>query len=749
MKKHLITGIFYGLVAISTVYAQNLKLNQIGFYPKSEKTAIIPDGQFGDLFHILEDVSKDTVFTGVIQESNRWGPSQEDVSQADFSALVTPGKYTLVVGTSQSSYSFEIITDLYQDLLKASVKAFYYQRCSTPLLTAHAGVYNRNLGQPDDHVFVHPDAASSERPSGTMLSMPKGWYDAGDYNKYIVNSGISTYTMLAAFEHFAGILNPLEINIPESGDTTPDILDEIKWNLDWMLAMQDPNDGGVYHKLSFKNFSGYVLPEMATADRFVLPKTTTATFDFSAVMAQASRVFEAYESNFPGFTEQCYQASLKAWKWARSNPNIVYKQPGDIKTGEYGDTNLKDELQWAAAELYITTKADSFYIASETPSINPSVPSWQSVSMLGLLSLAKHRNNLTDIADKSVVEMKIIELANKLREAYQTSPYHITMGNSSSDFVWGSNGLAANQSLILLSAFDLTNDGSYFSAANSNLDYLLGRNPLNYSYVTGFGDNSPRNPHHRVSISDNISEPVPGLLAGGPNSGQQDGCNYSSNLPALSYVDDICSYASNEIAINWNAPFLFVVAGISDALKQESQKPPFIITQSETELVRENETATLVVKVGGMEPISYQWIKNDEEISGANTEALTVLNVNKNNEVDTYKVRISNDKGEIITNTMKLKIENGQVVTSLFIDAAKTSTIYFSPNPTKDKRIHLNNLVTNAELIVTDSSGHESRPKIQRNNYIDLSYLPEGVYFLQLVSQDTGEILTTTKIVLD
>lgn len=727
------------------MHAQNIKLNQIGFYPKSEKTAIIPDGRVGSSFYIINDISKDTVFNGIVKAKSYWEWSDEQVSQADFSALTIPGQYIIRVGSSES-YPFEVKTDLYESILEASIKIYYFQRCSSPLLSTHVGIYSRNSGHPDDRIKVHPDAASPERPSGTILSMPKGWYDAGDYNKYIVNSSITTYTMLAAFEHFEETLNTLEVNIPESGDSTPDILDEIKWNLDWMLAMQDSNDGGVYHKLSFKNFSGYVMPEMATADRFVLPKTTAATFDFAAVMAQASRVFEAYESNFPGFADKCYQASLKAWKWGRSNPSIIYKQPNDVKTGEYGDSNLKDELQWAATELYITTKADSFYIASETPTINPSVPSWSSVGMLGIVSLAKNRKNLTDIVDKSVVETKILELANQLRETYRTSPYHITMGKSASDFVWGSNGLAANQSLILLSAFDLTNDGSYFSAAYANLDYILGRNPLNLSFVTSFGDNSPQNPHHRVSISDNISEPVPGILAGGPNPGQQDGCNYSSNLPALSYVDDICSYASNEFAINWNAPFFFTIAGITHVLRNSSENLPFIIMQSETELARENESITLTTRVGGMQPINYQWLKNGETISGANEEFLTIDNVTLKDEADTYKVQISNEKGNIETKVMQIKIT--EVITDLEEADVLIPDIYFAPNPTKDKKLYLKNSVRDVKVIITDVNGKEYRTIIEPNDFIDLSHLSKGIYIINVLSQDSTKIITK-KIVLE
>ncbi|HEY9108130.1 MAG TPA: glycoside hydrolase family 9 protein, partial [Roseateles sp.] len=120
--------------------------------------------------------------------------------------------------------------------------------------------------------------------------------------------------------------------------------------------------------------------------------------------------------------------------------------------------------------------------------------------------------------------------------------------------------------LMLIQAYRLDADRRKLDAAQSVLDYVLGRNPLGQSYVTGFGVKSPMHPHHRPSEADGIDAPVPGFIVGGPNPGQQDqaGCpvRYPSALPALSYLDHDCSYASNEVAINWNAPLVYVSAAL-------------------------------------------------------------------------------------------------------------------------------------------------------------------------------------------
>jgi endoglucanase len=169
---------------------------------------------------------------------------------------------------------------------------------------------------------------------------------------------------------------------------------------------------------------------------------------------------------------------------------------------------------------------------------------------------------------------RLIYLANSLRTVADTTPYGIAMGKRS-DFTWGSNAVAANQGLILVQAYRLTRDTSYLRAAVANLDYIMGRNPTGYSFVTGVGTKTPMFPHHRPSHADTIVAPVPGLLVGGPNPGQQDHCaGYPSSLPALSYLDAQCSYASNEIAINWNAPIAYLSAAIDAEYAARSLPTP-------------------------------------------------------------------------------------------------------------------------------------------------------------------------------
>ena len=544
--------------------AQLIKLNQLGFLPNSAKWAVVPDVT-ATRFILVDAATGAEAFSADLTVAATWAESGEKVKLADFSSAKTPGSYRLRVAGLPDSHAFSIAENVYGAVTAASIKAFYFNRNSAELLPEHAGVYARPLGHPDTEVLIHASAATIERPEGAVISSPKGWYDAGDYNKYIVNSGISTYSLLAAYEHYPEFFATQNLNIPESNDNIPDLLNEALWNLEWMLTMQDPVDGGVYHKLTNKNFDGTVMPHQATTERYVVQKSTAAALDFAAVMATASRVFAAYENELPGLSARMVAAAESAWQWAEANPAVIYQQPADIKTGEYGDRQLADEFFWAAAELYITTRKDSYYQASNAANTTATVPSWGDVRSLGWISLAHHRAQLTAAADQALITGRIQGLANQSRSVWAGSAYRVTM--QTGDFIWGSNSVALGQAMILLQAYRLNpNERDYLDAGQAALDYVLGRNAVHTSFVTGFGQQSTLHPHHRPSGADGIDAPIPGFIAGGPQPRQQDKDDcpvaYPSAIPAKSYLDHYCSYASNEIAINWNAPLVYVSAAL-------------------------------------------------------------------------------------------------------------------------------------------------------------------------------------------
>ena len=551
-----------------------IRLNQVGYYPDGPKLAAVvgaPDAPFV----VRPADGGEPVFEGELGPSLRWTASGEDARKADFSALTTPGTYVVEVEGMGASYPFEIREAVHEGVARAALKGYYFQRASVPLEAAYAGAWARAAGHPDTSVFVHPSAATQARPAGTALASPGGWYDAGDYGKYVVNSGIAVGTLLGAYEWDPDYLGALDADIPESGDGVPDILDEALVNVRWMLTMQD-EDGGVYHKLTTPNFTGEVMPAVAPGTRYVVQKGTAATLDFAAVTAQAARVYADFPDAFPGLADSLRTAALDAWRWARAHPGVAYRQGAmneafdpDVHTGEYGDGDFSDEFDWAAMELYVTTGQDSFLVATDAlGEVRVGTPSWPNVRELGYHSLMAHREAVS--ADTAAVRDALVAHAAALADRVERSAFGVTMEDG--DFFWGSNSVAANHGVALMVAYRLTGEARYLDAATAVLDYLLGRNGTGFSFLTGHGDRPPLHVHHRPSQADSVGAPVPGLLAGGPNPGQQDSCVYPSDWPAASYSDTWCSYASNEIAINWNAP-LVRLAGAVEAARSATGLP--------------------------------------------------------------------------------------------------------------------------------------------------------------------------------
>lgn len=562
--------VFALLVSISSVSAnaqQQIMLNQVGYYPASQKIAVVANAGSGSDFFVLTVERKDTVFNGKLGPEKQSNNSSLTTRLADFSALQKSGSYFIDIPGVGVSYPFKISKNAYHDIAVASLKAFYYQRMSMPIDAKYAGKWARPEGHPDNAVMIHSSAATSERPAGTIISSPGGWYDAGDYNKYIVNSGITMGTSLSAYEDFGAYYNDLALNIPESSDKVPDLLNEVVYNLRWMLTMQDPADGGVYHKCTNAAFDKMIMPDKAVEPRYVVQKGTAATLDFAAVAAQAARIYKNYPKQFPGLSDSCTRAAVAAWQWALKNPSVVYDQDAinkkflpKITTGAYGDGHLEDEWFWAASELYATTHDEQYYTTvAERLNDKFVLPSWSNVYLLGYYTLIRNEKQLAQHAVIDTMKNRIVNFANTYLEHVNDNAFATVMGQNKIDFIWGSNAVAANQSILLINAYFITNDKKYLVNAFTNLDYILGRNATGFCFVTGFGTKSTMHPHHRLSVADGIDEPIPGFLAGGPNPGRQDGCKYEFTEPETAYLDSDCAYASNEIAINWNAPLAYLI----------------------------------------------------------------------------------------------------------------------------------------------------------------------------------------------
>ena len=576
------SGITSGLILLSTVVMaqpeQRIMLNQVGYYTNAPKMAMITGNINQDIFYITSTSLRDTLYSANLGTQMRSAYSSTVTRLADFSPLKIEGSYVVMVPGLPPSYVFRIGDDVFKETAIATLKGFYFQRSSIPLEYRYAGKWHRSAGHPDQHVYIHPSAASAGRPAGMVISSPGGWYDAGDYNKYIVNSGITMGTLFSAYEDFPNHYLNLVTNIPESRDQVPDILNEVIYNLRWMLTMQDPGDGGVYHKCTNAKFDGMVMPGVTKDPRYVVQKSTAAALDFAAVTAQASRILRKFEKHFPGLSDSCLKAAEKAWQWSEKNPKLLYDQTAmnktfrpEVSTGAYGDRNLEDEWLWAATELYITSHQDKYFLRMKQGLKNRAgLPSWSNVGMLAYYSMIRHQRQLPGFSKNEVAQMKdtIIRMAENFISNARRNAFVTVMGQTAGDYNWGGNANAANQGILLVQAYMITKNKKYIDAALSNMDYILGRNATGYSFITGIGSKTPMHPHHRPSEADGITEPVPGLLVGGPNRGMQDNCTYKFKEVETAYLDGMCSYASNEIAINWNAPIVYLANAI-EAIRME------------------------------------------------------------------------------------------------------------------------------------------------------------------------------------
>ena len=537
-----------------------IKVDQVGYLPEAPKLAFVVTNQPANEFLLRKVTDSTIVFRGRLSAPVNDTDSGDQVRAADFSAFRNEGRFYIEVPGVGTSWSFAIGPSVYRRAFYLTMRSFYGQRCGTAV---DLGSEFPGFKHPACHLNGAYHASSGK--SGPQVST-KGWHDAGDYGRYVVNSGISTGELLWTWEFFEPQLRNLKLNIPESNNSTPDILDEIRWNLDWMLTMQD-EDGGVWHKQTSERFADFVMHENDPLVSYVIGtgkepyKSTTATADFVAVLAIAARVYKPFDQTY---ARKCLAAAEKAWVWLQKYPSVTFRNTEGVVTGGYGDNDPRDEIFWAAAELWRTTKHENYeryFLARYTdqvPAIAAAPPGWSRVAPLALWTYALDHAANKDAGN--AIRQHSLKAADEIVERTNKNGYRNSLRNR--DYVWGSNGVAANYGVQLLIANAIKPDVRYREAALENLHYILGRNTFSLSWVTQLGENPYRQPHHRPSQADNNREPWPGLLSGGPNRSKQDPAmrKLAELPPAKMYLDDWESYAANEIAINWNAPLVFLLA---------------------------------------------------------------------------------------------------------------------------------------------------------------------------------------------
>ncbi|MBK8476606.1 MAG: glycoside hydrolase family 9 protein [Opitutaceae bacterium] len=518
-----------------------IRVNTVGFLPDAVKCAtILADSS---AFRVLDANTGAVVLAGPIGAPVRTAPTDTDeaVRTVDFSALKTPGRYVLDIAGVGRSEPFAVGTQVWNEPFRVVTRGMYLWRCGVAVKGEHNGrVYEHGACHLEDGLL---DAIGG--PEGAIRPSVGGWHDAGDYNKYIVNAGVSVGLMFKAWEHFRDRIEPVAIGLPESGKGMPDLLAELKYEFEWMFTMQ-AEDGRVYHKLTARNFNYWGPPDKDPSPRFYTQWGTTATADFVAMMALGARHFREFD---PAYADRCLAAARKSWAFLVAHPEQHDADLTGFHTGGYGAPDPVHRL-WAVAELWETTGEAAFLQdferRAQTIELTLSGPDWGNVRDLGLGTyLTASRKEARNVGLVRHLTGSLLGQAGRIVENCRVNPHGRPFGASKADFFWGCNGSVAGQTYLLQLADRLSPkpEPAYRRTAQESLAYLFGRNFHGRSYVSGLGAKPPADMHDRRGPD------WPGYLVGGPHP------------DARMYFDVKEDASRNEIAIHWNASLIYALAG--------------------------------------------------------------------------------------------------------------------------------------------------------------------------------------------
>nr|MDT0656631.1 glycoside hydrolase family 9 protein [Micromonospora sp. DSM 115978] len=574
-----------------------VRVNQVGYLPGGPKHATLVTDATDPLAWELRSAAGAVVASGQSTPRGVDQASAQNVQTVDFTSFRTAGTGYTLVADGETSHPFDISANLYDQLRSDAMQFFYIQRSG---IAIDGDLVGDEYARPAGHLGVAPNQGDTDVPCQPgvcdyNLDVRGGWYDAGDHGKYVVNGGIATYQLLNAFERTktavtanggAGLADGT-LRLPENDNGVPDILDEARWELEFLLRMQvpagEPLAGMAHHKMHDRNWTGLPLqPEDDPELRELHPPSTAATLNLAATAAQCVRLYAPYDA---AFANRCRTAATAAYAAAKANPTR-YADPNDGNGGgTYSDDNVSDEFYWAAAELYLSTGGQSYLndlMASPHHTgdvFDPNGFGWGSTAALGRLDLATVPSGLTT-AERNRIRASVISAADAHLATAAGQAYGLPMPGGRGSYFWGANSNIINNAVVLATAYDLTGRVAYRDGAVQGMDYILGRNALNQSYVTGWGEKAAENQHSRIfgnQYDESLPNPPAGSIAGGANASLDDpfakqlldGC-----APMFCYVDDIASYATNEVAINWNSALAWISSFLADQGAANPPAPP-------------------------------------------------------------------------------------------------------------------------------------------------------------------------------
>lgn len=526
-------------------------VNQAGYTEDGIKKAVIPFEC--DEFQVT-DSSGNCRYTGKVKYFGKDESSGDSVYTADFTDFREAGEYR-INAYGKVSAVFRIGGDVYDKVFQDTSKAFYYLRCGCELEEKYAGIYH--------HGICHRSPALLWSDHSTSLDVLGGWHDAGDYGRYVTAGVCAAAHLLYAFKLFPAVFEKLRLNIPE--ENMPDILSEIKYELEWILKMQR-DDGGVYHKATTARHAPFVMPEDDTDQMYVFDVSSMATADLAAVSALASGIYRDYDSDF---SDRLLEAAKRSLDWLDRNPEFIgFRNPEGNNTGSYGERDDDSNRYWAYAEMYSLTGDMKYHDKMMSLTGKGFLLTALGYTEMGGFGSMAYLLSGRDKDEKKVLLLKkaFEDRAAQLKELSDKCGYGVAM--EARDYHWGSNMTVMKNGMIFAINDYLNGDSSGREYSARQLDYLLGVNALGISYVTGTGEFRSNYPHLRPAFADGIEECIPGMVIGGPNGRPAD--PFAEEVikpgtpPMKCYVDDTASYSLNEITIYWNSPTVFVLAYLCD-----------------------------------------------------------------------------------------------------------------------------------------------------------------------------------------
>lgn len=556
---------------------ERIRTNQLGFQPAQPKHVVIawpaaaplPTAEL--VFHIVPlDTPWQPVLAGSLADLGVDADSGEHVLRGDFSALQTPGHYRVVLPRRGYSAPFRIHPEVYRDVLRLATRFFYLQRSGAakddPLTGLRHGA---------DYAAPAPlravlDARSRVSPTAQRSDVSGGWWDAGDFGRYVPPAASTLMLLLYAYRFNPGAFADGALAIPESGNGVPDLLDELRWELSWLLKMQRP-DGAVHHKVATRSYPD-VMADRDPQPALLYEISTQATASFAGALSEASIVYRRVD---PLFSASLGQAAQRAWRFLAAHPNKLpahgFRNPDDPNGGDYsikdGDEN---ELRlWAAAGLLHATgeRVYAEEVARRWPhqtAMRHCGLGWPCGSTFAMMAYLDSAS--ADVTLQEQMRRELTAQAAAILQVIGGTAYQVALKGTKPPlgYDWGSVGQVLDAATLLLLANLQHPDPQLLAGAAAQLSWVLGHNPLSKTFITGAGHNPVRAPHHRPSNF--LGAPIPGAVGEGPNAMSIGGDPVLQQLftrqlpPALRYADDAGSWATNEPTIYYNAAFVAVAA---------------------------------------------------------------------------------------------------------------------------------------------------------------------------------------------